>query len=213
MLAGVGSAITGCTAEDAIKALLIWLALALGGGTAAEETTSGGAAPRITMYDGGIFDGNLGGRAGADDKCTTAAGPLGLGGMKIHAYISVDGADDIKSHAIFTDLPLALPIKSTSDVQIATDWDEALNHASPLDATLQAAGILPADSEWWSGSNADGTAFTDGTCEEWTMGTPAEGQIGSAKKTDDDWIERVVGNIKCSTNAAEPTIHLLCVAY
>lgn len=36
MLAGVGSAITGCSAEDAIKALLIWLALALGGGEVLE---------------------------------------------------------------------------------------------------------------------------------------------------------------------------------
>lgn len=52
MLASVGLAIAGCSAEDAIKAFLIWLALALGSG-ATEETIPGGGATALAVCASG----------------------------------------------------------------------------------------------------------------------------------------------------------------
>lgn len=183
MLAGVGSAISGCSAEDAIKALLIWLALALGGGTIEVTTTGGGAAAPtvIVLFSAGrTANGDFrsiggaptdpDGRAGADKICQDAMIPAGVDPSTIHAFISVSGTDQLK------DLPTlpptfsaALPVVGPPPAftPIADDWVDVFD-GDDLLATFSAAGvtIVAGGKKIWTGSTAAGSA--DRLCSGWT---------------------------------------------
>jgi hypothetical protein len=143
----------------------------------------------------GKFDGLLGGRTGADQKCAAPAGVPCV--TAPHALLSVEVGDAIK------DLPTRFGLIASSPVfffnrtprrltPLAADWSSALNAYSgtPL-GTTPAVGLgISANDIYWTGSKADGSADINTqfnyTCKGWTYnGTTdpdhyaAEGSPGS----------------------------------
>lgn len=184
MLAGVGSAITGCTAEDAIKAVLIWLALALGGAVATEETTTGGgaAAPTaIVLFSAGTtasgdfktIGAGTGGREGADNICKNATIPTGVDPTTVHAFISVTGTDQLKDlHTLSPGFSAALPVTGPPPalIQISSNWNNIFG--TILLATFRNAGVTidSGDISIWTGTKVNGSVAS-GNCVSWTSST------------------------------------------
>lgn len=180
LLTGVGSAITGCTAEDAIKALLIWLALALGGG-AVEEATTGGAPMKIVLFSDGAHNGDFASvdttlndpRTGADQLCATSAAAKSILQDNVHAFLSIDGTDQLKDFPAQFSFSDALPIVGpmTTLVAIADDWADIFDFGvDGLLADFKSAGAAVGAGDGkllWTGSTSAGT-IESRTCIAWT---------------------------------------------
>lgn len=208
MLAGVGSAITGCTAEDAVKALLIWLALALGSGAGTTPDTgdSTPAAPTdIVLYDGGQHNGNLGGRAGADAICLDAATGTAADSGRTHhiAFLSVSSSDDLSNLNEFPDLDTDAPLVSLTGATVSSTFISAFDGA--IDVSLAAAGVLGGGA-WWSGSGASGIAAE--TCKGWSSQSTDDSAVIGVSSSEFNWIDGTT-TFPCSMSS----IHVLCVAY
>ncbi len=169
---------------------------------------SPGPAPvtQIVLYAAGVTrDGNLGGRAGADAICAASGNrPAGAEYTNFRAFISVSAADEIRDMPGNYGVPTTVPIVGgDGTTQLAPNWAGLLD--GNIDATLLAAGNGASD--WFSGSNADGslaathcTGFTDNT-------GGATGQAGLPNTTGSNWIDFAGGN--CGTVGWE----VMCIAY
>lgn len=156
----------------------------------------------IILYDaGGLYYGNLGGRSGADSLC---ASNIPSGYSNYRAFISVDSGDSIANMPSNFGVPSNLPIYSTSNNLIASDWADLLD--GTISMTLEAAGVLSSGSTWWSGSFYDGSTFY--TCSGWTSNmTSSYGSAGRSDSLNSFWIE-LDGYPDCAVSS-----HVLCIAY
>jgi hypothetical protein len=132
---------------------------------------------------------NLGGREGADTLCEENRPEHVPSGWKIKAFISVDEYDQLID---FTSGTGAVP----NHVQIrgypnnvnhifAEDWDTLFFDGHPA-ISLTQAGALAAETNWFSGSNADGTS-TEQTCNGW-LGGIYSGTMGYSDSVDETLI-------------------------
>lgn len=201
MLVGVGSAITGCSAEDVIRALLLLIGLGLGG-SGTDTGGSAAAAPPIVFYDGGTTNGNMGGRSGANAMCVAAA--TGVAANKTHkvAYLSVSSTDQLSNHLQFPGLPTNVPLVSLTGEKLAMNWADALDQSVGM--SLIDANIFTVGTFWWSGSTSMG--ILNPNCTGWTISGAPTAFVGNKTSTNSDWLNG--GQRACSTVLA-----LLCVAY
>lgn len=157
----------------------------IAGGACEVEFQAPGAAVETLSYEPQrlfisteIFEGNLGGLAGADAKCQASAVAAGRGGNwrallsdeTIAASTRLTFFDDVYD---FAEQELLRPTSST-------DWpflpDGALVHVTASAVTLD-------DPQAWSGTRLDGTATTF-ACEDWSssslikFGTVGSGEAG-----------------------------------
>ena len=108
---------------------------------------------RIILYqasNGANFDGNLGGRAGADALCAASANrPAGYANYR--ALISTSASDEIRNMPANYSVPTNLPITGPGPgfTRVASDWANLLDGS--IDASLATAGVIPGDDRWWSG--------------------------------------------------------------
>ena len=153
----------------------------------------------ITMYDGGMIDGNIGGRSGADALC---AGNLPAGYTNSHAFISVDSSDAIAGMAAKYAIPTTVEIKSTFDISVANNWNDLI--AGTFNADLSTARVLPSSTSlWWSG----GRNGTGSTCNSWTDQTlTIHGGVARANASGGGWMDAL--ETSCSGN-----VSVICVAY
>lgn len=167
------------------------------------------AGPRIILYqasNGASFDGNLGGRAGADALCAASANkPAGYSNYR--AFISTSAADEIRDMPTNYGVPTNLPITGPAPgyVQIASNWANLLDGG--IDASLSDAGVTPGDNRWWSGSNSAG-ALSSNYCNGWTtndIGVGADG--GNSTLTTSGWINDFT--VPCSVDNRR----VVCIAY
>lgn len=220
ILAGVFSTIVGCSAQDAIRALLVILGLMLGSGGGEEGATAGTPPPvtEIVIYSAGQHTGNLkaegngaNGREGADNLCI-AAKPADVTNPTVRAFITVDafGPDDIASMPFNFGVPTNLPVKTTPSAGgaiLVNTWGDL---TGKLPDTLDGLGITdPSDGGgvgsllWWSGIPSGGIPFT---CQGWTSESP----IGWAGRTNSTFVPewRSAASFDCNNQA-----ELLCVAF
>ncbi len=110
----------------------------------------------VYMYSTGGGMGNLGGRAGADDQCTTSL-PVALAdaGYVAHAFISISATDEIQDMPANYGIPLDQPVYNTDDDQFAANWGEILTGSLPM--SLNQGHILNPNTYFWTGSNANGS--------------------------------------------------------
>jgi hypothetical protein len=164
---------------------------------------------RIILYqasDGAGFDGNLGGRAGADALCAASANrPAGYSNYR--ALISVSATDEIRDMPTNYGLPTNMQITGPGPgfTQIASDWANLLDGS--IDASLNAAGVVPGDNRWWSGSFSAG-GLSSNNCSGWTTnsnGTAAEG--GNSTLTNSGWINDFT--VPCDVNNRR----IVCIAF
>lgn len=119
---------------------------------------------KIYLYTAGMHNGNLKGsypdaRTGAD--VIAANRPLNLAGKTVHAFISISATDSIANMPASFGFPSNIPIVSPSDDTkiIADSWSDLLDGTIkiPLNDVFGLSGPWI----WWSGSNSDGTYYSN----------------------------------------------------
>ena len=148
------------------------------------QPTVDAAAPSIIMFSsafsGGQFNGavlpNFGGRVGADSLCQTIAASPG-GALTcptgVHAFLSVDAADQLKDMPTHYGVPIDEPIVAWfAGGTIASDWSHLFGFtpdAGQLQDSLGHTGVMWDGAYWFSGSDTNGAFTSDNeTCNNWT---------------------------------------------
>jgi hypothetical protein len=161
----------------------------------------------LVLFDAGVYDGNLGGRAGADAICQASANrPAGY--ANVRAFLTVNAGDEIRDMPANYGIPTNLPIVGPNDTQLAPNWAGLLD--GNIDATLNAAGI--GGTYWWSGSNTDGslgTALGADSCAGWTTNA-GNTTAGNVTQANGQWLDDDLGAgyFACSNN-----FRVLCIAF
>jgi hypothetical protein len=143
-------------------------------------------APAMSFFvtsTGRGFGGNLGGLAGADRLCLQRAAAVGRGDRRWRAYLSAPpSADAPPVHA--RDRIGRGPWINAQGIQIAASIEELHGEGVNLtrDTALTEAGaeVAPTRHDILTGSNPDGTLFTEGdaTCRGWTSLGDGRAMVG-----------------------------------
>ena len=145
------------------------------------------------------FDSNLGGLAGADDKCQAQAnGPASIAPSGTYLAWLSDGTDSPDTRFTKSSHPYVLP----DGKKIAEDYtdltDGSILYVINIDPTGQTLGWQ----NFWSSTNSDGTTAQNFlTCEGWTWTVNSEtvshAMIGHTGKKSTLWSE--YAREKCRT--------------
>ncbi len=159
-------------------------------GTTSEDTDAGssssGTGSEVAMSffvsSSGSATADLGGLAGADQRCQDLAEAVGAGAKTWHAYLSVElGPDDQPVHA--KDRIGTGPWYNAELVMLASDLADL--HTKDGDETVfldetgakingqWADSPKPNEHDILTGSNKDGTLAVGKTCADWTSDDPA----------------------------------------
>jgi hypothetical protein len=144
---------------------------------------------------------NLGGLAGADRHCQTLAQAAGAGGKTWHAYLSASAANG-QPAVNARDRIGSGPWYNAKGARIAQNVGDLhgdsleqarrgnnLTRVTAIDEkgqTINGVGDTPNRHDMLTGSQLDGTAFTDGadhTCGNWTSGAAGTAQLGHHDRT------------------------------
>jgi hypothetical protein len=155
----------------------------------------------VAMFDGGVYNGNLGGRAGADSICV-ANKPGSIGNTNVHALISISPTDTISNMYANHGVNNNIPVVFQGGQLIAKDWTDLLDGS--VNAALTLSG-MPAGN-WWSGAASDAGDASSSTCNGFTNATLLfDGSLGSTALSGGGWMGGTTGS--CANS-----YHLLCVA-
>ncbi len=135
---------------------------------------------------------NLGGLVGADAHCQMLAESAGAGGKTWRAYLSTSSDDAVNAR----DRIGTGPWTSANGVQVAKDVADLHSDANKLGKEnsisesgepINGRGDSPNRHDILTGSNLDGTAFSDDddhTCRDWTYsGSNGSAQVGHHDRT------------------------------
>ena len=161
--------------------------------------------PAVIMYLIPGYNGNLGGRAGADAICFTY-GPTGY--TNYRALIGLSGSDSISDMPANYGVPTAYSIITDGGNRFAHSWDDLMNTNVfyALDMVF-----TNADAYWWSGAIDDagsGAPVTE-TCNDWTdNSSAASGWVGDTNPSiiDINWMST-------GTQTCDQIASLVCIAY
>lgn len=167
-----------------------------------------GEPPRMGLYVFAISSrtGALGGRSGADQLCRDEGVAVyrALDLKNVKAFISVSTVDDIRS--LVTPDWWYYPVYGINPVNgpvlVAESWAGLWSGALVND--LQTS--LGMTTNWWSGSNPDGTLSAGGNCSEWRVADSTLAQEGSPVGTAPSWITATMQACSASNT-------VLCLAY
>lgn len=161
-------------------------------------------ATTIVVYGAGLYNGNLGGRLGADLICETEK-PGSVQHANVRAFIGVSGLDEIQDFAILTALDTTLPVRSINTMTVANDWADFVDN--DVDVSMQAASVTSNGVSHWSGSFANGSVTPIDTCLGWTSSNNMDtGSTGSSSGTGSFLLDNI-------SQDCDQMRHLLCVAY
>jgi hypothetical protein len=158
-------------------------ALSLGG--SAEGHAQGGAMTFFVTSAGSGQGGDLGGLAGADQRCQMLAQGAGAGGKTWRAYLSTQGAGAVNAR----DRIGRGPWQNAKGAVVAKDVAElhGTNNLTKQTAltekgeTVNGRGDTPNMHDVLTGSQPDGTAFAaaeDRTCGNWTKSGQGAAMVG-----------------------------------
>ena len=141
---------------------------------------------KTIFVTGASFKSNLGGLAGADDKCQAEAdGPESIVPSGTYMAWLSDGTDSPDTRFTKSAHPYML-LDGTKIAENYTDLtDGSILHAINIDSTGKPLGALP----FWTGTKADGTtAPLFVTCTGWKDPVPYhKGMHGQTNLTDSSW--------------------------
>lgn len=153
-------------------------------GDASSSSTGADVEPSLSMFvsSTGSPTGNLGGLAGADQRCQDLADAVGAGGKTWHAYLSVEnGPDDQPVHA--KDRIGEGPWYNAALVMVAADVADLHTKIGDAEVFLDEHGEKvpgqwagspdPNEHDIFTGTNKDGTVTPGKTCADWTSEDPA----------------------------------------
>ena len=158
----------------------------------------------------GVFSGNLGGQAGADAKCKTAAAAskvpaISARAQKFIAWISTGNNGD---PGMTTRLPASpATFARVEGKGIAASVTELLSGTIKINivedesgSAIQTGNLTGAT---WTGTAPNGTT-SQNTCSDWTSGANGSGDVGQASETNANWTN--AGPVQCNQ-----TKHLYCL--
>lgn len=135
---------------------------------------------------------NLGGLEGADAHCQMLAEAAGVDGKTWRAYLSTSGDETVNGRDRIGDGPWV----NANGVQVASDVDDLHSDSNKLSKensvtengeVINGRGDNPNRHDILTGSNLDGTAFSDGkdhSCRDWTHnGSDGSAQVGHHDRT------------------------------
>ena len=137
----------------------------------------------IYLYDGGITDGDMGGRSGANAICNASLNkPPETTGV---AFLSTSDQDLISLPGV----PAGAPVVGPAGL-VDTSWSELFGYGNTLQSSLYDAGVLAFPSEeFYSGTAPDGIHEPSATCLDWQSNiSDDQGAVGRADLASDDWI-------------------------
>jgi hypothetical protein len=122
---------------------------------------------------------NLGGVAGADKHCQSLAAAVGAGNRTWRAYLSTQGPNPVNARDRIGQGPWV----NAKGVRIAANVDELHSAKNNLNAetALTEKGGMPSRHDILTGSQMNGTAFTDNmdhTCNNWTSSSTGSASLG-----------------------------------
>ncbi|MEM9692651.1 MAG: hypothetical protein AAGA56_08910, partial [Myxococcota bacterium] len=199
----LGAAEANLPSDDVSGVLVTFAGDAFAGGTAPGNGTQSVSLgvefieSVVTLFATGVSNGSLGGRSGADQRCSDAK-PATLDATEVHALISVSAADEIRDlPSTQTTLPQDLRIVGPTGLTVADNWADLVD--GDIDQSLGAAGVVSGVAiRWWSGSDLLGQVATNGngresTCSGWTSAVfdasqNTTGRNASLEAADGGWI-------------------------
>ena len=140
------------------------------------------AAPKDPIYFYALlgFTGNLGGRSGADMKCTAGKPTTPTPCTNIHAVLSVNEDDEIRDMPMNYALPINAPIKgagtNNTGKNVASNFtklqENGLSRTLVNGGYLTEIGVEPMGAFYaYAASNFNNAVNTTQTCMEWTVTT------------------------------------------
>ncbi len=159
------------------------------------------------------YSGSLGGRSGADAICV-ANKPADLSCTQIHAFLSVNGSDEIRdmpsNYGYSSNLSLYFYNRSTRALtQFAGSWPDALDSSIEVTPIVGLGCCTTSLHDYWTGSYNDGShalsPLWDYTCDGWSSleNLGMQGEFGS----DTNWIRGPDNMITCASTSE---LYLLC---
>jgi hypothetical protein len=129
---------------------------------------------------------DLGGLAGADAHCQKLAAAVGAGGKTWHAYLSTQGAGAVNARdrigkGPWMNVKGVVVATSVDDLHSANNKLTKQNNLSEKGEVINGSGDKPNRHDILTGSQPDGTAFTDGkdhTCKNYTSSTQGAVMLG-----------------------------------
>jgi hypothetical protein len=129
---------------------------------------------------------DLGGLAGADKHCQDLAASVGAGGKTWHAYLSTQGAGAVNARDRIGKGPWmnakgVVIATSVEDLHSANSKMSKQNDLSEKGEVINGYGDKPNRHDILTGSQPDGTAFTDDkdhTCKNWTSSGDGSAMVG-----------------------------------
>ncbi len=180
--------------------------------------------PKTVFVTSGSWHGDLGGIAGADMKCSSAASAEGLAGsykawLSTQDYSPASQAQAIEEPATSWAALAALdpPFKLTDGTLIANSWADLTDGTLANAINIMETGVaIPGGTTTyvWTATNADGTFHPRPTdpngydCEDWTSVVVSAGAdmgyMGSASSATSTWTDWT------SLNCGNPFSRLYC---
>jgi len=167
---------------------------------------------------GSTHQGNMGGRQGADQICTTAKNKnqAALGCNYIHAFLSVSASDYLANFPTQYgtkngNFPASsVPFATPNGIQIAPSWTTLLSNQQSNTPTGNYKSSLGGSSNYyWTGSLQNGAYWDAQSCKGWTAGSGTFGDVGCYDLYLYGGFPLCTNNIDCG----KTSIDLLCVCW
>ncbi|HDZ07705.1 hypothetical protein [Pseudohongiella sp.] len=171
--------------KKAISVALTTLALGISGASMAQDNSLS-----FFITSAGTGNGaNLGGLAGADMHCAILAQAAGVTGKTWAAYLSTQARNGMPAVNARDRIGTG-PWFNANGVQVAANVADLHSDSNELNKEnsltesgemVNGRGDSPNQHDILTGTNADGTAFTDDadhTCSNWTSNTEGSAQVG-----------------------------------
>ena len=163
-----------------------------------------GAGARCVFVTQNTWDGNLGGLAGADQKCQAAANAAGLPGT-YKAWLSSDSASAASRLAHSPG-----PYNLMNGTTIANNWTDLTDGTLAAPINLSENGVPPTTTGQplaWTNTRPDGTIFeinAPQVCNNWTTNAASDGLAGAHIDSGPPWTE-------ASPEPCVEKYHLYCI--
>ena len=149
------------------------------------------------------FSGNLGGIAGANATCQTAAaaadGPTFETEVSTHRALLSSSTQDARN--LFANNP---PVKRPNGTDIIDNYADYFNPGETLEAVIENSTIVV-----WTGTSSDGTP-SDENCNDWTSDDVAvRGADGSVRAANGSRLN--YGGVECDSDSS--SLGIVCMSY
>lgn len=137
------------------------------------------------FFSAGAYTGNLGGRAGADEKCSNKLTDLEQSGncSEMAAFLSVTTSDEIQDFPTNYTFNIEKSIYQTSGSKVGDNW------ADILDGSIDNGISIIGENNFWSGSTSSG-ALLEPICNGWTDSSSSfNGTYGTDVLTSGSWLQ------------------------